>query len=113
MARSPYRTEQRLREAMQDPRYWRAGHPEREAHVAAVTRGFQEMYSDDEASQKIVHVRAHDRTRDGRREHVDAYDQRRRGRRQRQDRPATSPSLLAPPVLPCVSTPSVVASIYW
>jgi pimeloyl-ACP methyl ester carboxylesterase len=72
-----------LRAAIRDPRYWQAGHPGRAAHVAAVTRGFQHLYGSESAEGDggtLVHVRAHDRVVDGRRQHVDAYTQLRQRR---------------------------------
>jgi pimeloyl-ACP methyl ester carboxylesterase len=109
MSSSPFRTEAALREAMRDQRYWQTGHPERQAHVASVTRGFQELYAGEgEATQRVVHVRAHQRTRHGEREDVSAYDQRRRGRRRAERRPA-SPSLIEPPAPPAppVTVPAI------
>ncbi len=68
---------------MRDPRYWEAGHPERDAHVAVVTRGFQQLYNNESAEgdgRIQVNVRAHSRVVDNRHQHVDAYTQSRQAR---------------------------------
>lgn len=51
-------TEATLRAAMRDPRYWQAGHPERGACSAWVTRGFQALHGEEAPSGGVVHVRA-------------------------------------------------------
>lgn len=73
-------TEQDLRAAMRDRRYWQSGHPEREAYQARVTEGWRALAAAgwwDEGGKACtqVFVRAYERTRNGRREHVDAYTQ--------------------------------------
>lgn len=69
-----------LRAAMRDRRYWQAGHPERATYAAWVSEGRQRLHGPDattEGGERIVQVRAHDRTRNGRREQVDADASRR------------------------------------
>ena len=52
-------TEQDLRGAMRDERYWRSGHPERAAFVGWVTDGFRGLYPSDGAARVAVWVRAY------------------------------------------------------
>lgn len=52
-------TEQDLRGAMRDDRYWRAGHPERTAFVGWVTSGFQGLNPSDGSARGEVWVRAY------------------------------------------------------
>lgn len=56
-------TEQDLRSAMRDPRYWRSGQPEREAFSGWVTRGWQGLYPRDSDARSAVWVQAY--VRDG------------------------------------------------
>ena len=65
-------TEADLRKALQDPRYWMAGHPEREGFAGWVTQGFQALHGP-EAKSGSVQVRAYTRHRDGKEEHVGAH----------------------------------------
>jgi hypothetical protein len=61
---SPIRiTEPDLRQAMRDPRYWRSGHPEREAFGAWVTEGYRGLYPRDAAPRTSVWVKPY--TREG------------------------------------------------
>lgn len=68
-------TEADLRQAMRDPRYWQAGHPERAVFNAWVTQGWQSLYPQvgGGASAGTVRVRAYSRTRNGHAEEVSAY----------------------------------------
>jgi hypothetical protein len=52
-------TEQDLRGAMRDERYWRSGHPERTPFVGWVTDGFRGLYPSDGAARVAVWVRAY------------------------------------------------------
>lgn len=56
-------TEENLRAAMRDERYWRSGHPERQAFVEWVTSGYRGLYPQDGATRISVWVRAY--VRDG------------------------------------------------
>jgi hypothetical protein len=47
-------TEQDLRGAMRDERYWRSGHPERTPFVGWVTDGFRGVYPSDGAARVAV-----------------------------------------------------------
>jgi hypothetical protein len=47
-------TEQDLRNAMGDERYWRANHPERERFAAWVSGGFRGLYPSDGAARGAV-----------------------------------------------------------
>lgn len=67
-------TERDLRNAMQDPRYWQAGHPEREDYARWVGNGWRQAAGSD-GSTAMVQVRAYTRTRNGRTEQVDSYTQ--------------------------------------
>ena len=66
-------TEASLRAAMRDPRYWRAGHPEREAYHRWVTEGWQRFVREGEGAHGVVQVRAYTRTRNGKAEQVGAH----------------------------------------
>ncbi len=66
-------TEESLRAAMRDPRYWRSGHPERESYHRWVTEGWQAFVHEGEGKNGIVHVRAYTRTRNGKTEQVGAH----------------------------------------
>lgn len=59
-------TEESLRAAMRDPRYWRPGHPEREAYNHWVTEGWQAFVREGGGRKGVVHVRAYTRTGNGR-----------------------------------------------
>ena len=59
MPRTVRVTEQDLRGAMRDERYWRSGHPERAAFVGWVTDGFRGLYPPDGAARGAVWVRAY------------------------------------------------------
>lgn len=75
MALNPL-TEKGLRSAMRDRRYWQSGHPEREAYVAWVTRGWRALAGtpyQDRAGNSIIFVQAYTRIRDGQTEHVPAH----------------------------------------
>lgn len=63
-------TKEGLRAAMRDPRYWGAGHPEREAYHRWVTEGWQALVRDGQGKGGVVQVRAYTRTRNGKTEHV-------------------------------------------
>jgi pimeloyl-ACP methyl ester carboxylesterase len=63
-------TEEKLRAAMRDPRYWRFGHPEREAYNNWVTEAWQAFGRAGEGKNGVVHVRAYTRTRNGKTERV-------------------------------------------
>lgn len=67
-------TERDLRNAMQDPRYWQAGHPEREDYARWIGDGWRQIAGSD-GSTAVVQVRAYTRTRNGRTEQVDSYTQ--------------------------------------
>lgn len=54
-------TEQDLREAMRDRRYWQPGHPERQASSDWVTTGWQGLYPADGAARPMVWVRPYRR----------------------------------------------------
>lgn len=62
-----------LRSAMRDPRYWRAGHPEREAYFRWVSEGWQAHVQGGEGRNGVVQVRAYSRTRNGKTEDVAAH----------------------------------------
>lgn len=66
-------TEESLRAAMRDPRYWRSGHPEREAYGRWVTEGWETFVREGEGKNGVVHVRAYSRTRNGKTEQVGAH----------------------------------------
>jgi hypothetical protein len=59
MPRTVRVTEQDLRGAMRDERYWRSGHPERAAFVGWVTDGFRGLYPADGAARGAVWVRTY------------------------------------------------------
>jgi len=59
MPRTVRVTEQDLRGAMRDERYWRSGHPERAAFAGWVTDGFHGLYPSDGAARSAVWVRAY------------------------------------------------------
>jgi hypothetical protein len=52
-------TEQDLRAAMRDPRYWNASNPERAAFSQWVTEGFQALFPAGNAPKGVVQVRAY------------------------------------------------------
>lgn len=59
-------TEDSLRSAMRDPRYWRSGDPERQAYVDWVSGGFRALYGEgSQARGGTVWVKPYTRTRDG------------------------------------------------
>lgn len=59
---------------MRDPRYWQSGNPERQAYVYWVTRGFQALYGEGNASKAgSVWVEPYSRMRDGRKEDVSGH----------------------------------------
>ncbi|WP_207792090.1 hypothetical protein [Siccirubricoccus phaeus] len=68
-------SERSLREAMREPRYWQAGHPEREAFGRWVSQGWQALYGKDGpgTSGGVVFVRAYSRVRNGKVEEVGAH----------------------------------------
>jgi pimeloyl-ACP methyl ester carboxylesterase len=66
-------TEETLRAAMRDPRYWRPGEPEREAYAQWVTEGWDAFVRGGEGSNGAVHLRAYIRTRNGTVEQVMAH----------------------------------------
>lgn len=69
-------TEDSLRRAMRDDRYWQVQHPERGAYAGWVTKGWQALATSPlrtAAGQGMVSVRAYERQRNGRPEHVSAY----------------------------------------
>ena len=69
-------TEDSLRRAMRDDRYWQVQHPERGAYAGWVTKGRQALATSPlrtAAGQGMVSVRAYERQRNGRPEHVSAY----------------------------------------
>lgn len=66
-------TEESLRAAMRDPRYWRSGHPEREAYGRWVTEGWEAVVKGEAAKGGVVYVKAYTRTRNGKTEHVAAH----------------------------------------
>jgi hypothetical protein len=105
-------TETDLRAAMRDRRYWQPGHPERAAFGDWVTEGWQRLHGPDaatEGGERVVQVRAHDRTRNGRREHVDGYAQRRRGRGGADDTGTRqAPPRAAPEPAPAPQRPTLV-----
>jgi hypothetical protein len=71
-------TEADLRTAMRDPRYWQAGHPERQAFNDWVGEGWRALSAVEGAGDtRVVRVQAYRRVRNGRTEFVDGYDQRR------------------------------------
>jgi hypothetical protein len=66
-------TEESLRAAMRDPRYWRPGEPEREAYAQWVTEGWDAFVRGGEGRNGVVRVRAYTRTRNGSVEQVMAH----------------------------------------
>nr|WP_149535892.1 hypothetical protein [Siccirubricoccus phaeus] len=66
-------TEESLRAAMRDPRYWQAGHPERDAFGRWVTQGFDALYGEKGRSGGVVFVQAYTRVRNGKVEDVGAH----------------------------------------
>jgi pimeloyl-ACP methyl ester carboxylesterase len=66
-------TEESLRAAMRDPRYWRSGHPEREAYGRWVTEGWRAFVNEGQGKNGVVQVRAYTRTRNGKTEQVGAH----------------------------------------
>jgi len=66
-------TEESLRAAMRDPRYWRSGHPEREDYNRWVTEGWQAFVREGQGKNGAVQVRAYTRTRNGKTEQVGAH----------------------------------------
>ncbi len=64
-----------LRQAMRDPSYWRAGHPERVAYGRWVSQAWQQLHPADGPAPPggVVWVRPYDRTRFGRPEEVDGH----------------------------------------
>jgi hypothetical protein len=66
-------TEESLRAAMRDPRYWRSGHPEREEYHRWVTEGWQAFVNEGQGKNGVVQVRAYTRTRNGKTEQVGAH----------------------------------------
>ncbi|WP_203073516.1 hypothetical protein [Falsiroseomonas ponticola] len=59
---------------MRNPRYWQSGNPERKAYVDWVTRGFQALYGEGNASKAgSVWVEPYSRMRDGRKEDVSGH----------------------------------------
>jgi len=69
-------TEASLKRAMRDPRYWQAGHPERNDYVRWVTGGWDSLGAaapGGRMSQGMVFVRAYERTRGGKSHHVSAH----------------------------------------
>lgn len=105
-------TEEDLRSAMRDPRYWQFGHPERAAFNAWVTDGWRALVDAREGGgSAAVHVRAYQRVRNGRPEHVSDYIQTRhrrghqeppRGGRMAPDSEARTNTEAAPSVRPVV-----------
>ncbi len=57
-------TDQTLRSAMRDPRYWQSNNAERPSFSAWVTEGFRALHDPAASGTGIVHVRAY--TRNGR-----------------------------------------------
>ena len=66
-------TEESLRAAMRDPRYWRSGHPEREEYNRWVTEGWRAVVNEGQGKGGVVQVRAYTRTRNGKTEQVGAH----------------------------------------
>lgn len=66
-------TEDSLRSAMRDERYWRSGHPERADYHRWVTNGWEAIVRDGARGGGVVHVQAYTRVRDGKTEHVAAH----------------------------------------
>lgn len=74
MVGQPRIDEGELRRFMRDPRYRQSGHPERQAYVDWVTRGFQALYGEGNASKAgSVWVEPYSRMRDGRKEDVSGH----------------------------------------
>ena len=65
-------TETALRQAMRDPRYWQAGHPERADYAAWVTEGWQALAQGEASGTRQVRVRSYRRRRRGREEQVES-----------------------------------------
>ncbi|WPB86376.1 hypothetical protein [Sediminicoccus rosea] len=70
MAEFIHVTEESLRAAMRDPRYWRSGHPEREEYNRWVTEGWRAVVNEGQGKGGVVQVRAYTRTRNGKTEQV-------------------------------------------
>ena len=69
-------TETGLRSAMRDRRYWQSGHPEREAYVGWVSRGWRALEGSPyraPSGSSVVFVQAYTRVRDGHAEQVSAH----------------------------------------
>ena len=66
-------TEESLRAAMRDPRYWRSGQPEWDGYYSWVTEGWQSFVREGEGKNGVVQVRAYTRTRNGKTEQVGAH----------------------------------------
>lgn len=68
-------TEASLRTAMRDPRYWRSGHPERQAFADWVGESFRALDAGAQggSGDGVVAVRAYTRTRGGKPEQVGAH----------------------------------------
>ena len=73
MAEFIHVTEESLRAAMRDPRYWRSGHPEREEYNRWVTEGWRAVVNEGQGKGGVVQVRAYTRTRNGKTEQVGAH----------------------------------------
>lgn len=91
-------TEQDIRNAMRDPRYWQAGNPERSDYTRWVGEGWRQTGNGSGDGTAIVQVRAYTRTRNGRREQVDSYAQTRRAAQQ--DGQIAAPSRAGTPASP-------------
>ena len=52
-------TDQELRAAMRDPRYWQQGQPERKAFVTWVTHGWKALNPEGSSAKTQVWVRAY------------------------------------------------------
>lgn len=99
-------TERDLRNAMQDPRYWQAGHPEREDYARWVGDGWRQATGSD-GSTAVVQVRSYTRTRNGRTERVDSYTQTRQAGQPQGDtaRAQAAPAARTPQDLPPIAAP--------
>lgn len=69
-------TEEGLRGAMRDSRYWQSGHPEREDYVGWVSHGWRALHGSpyqDPSGSPVLFVQAYTRVRDGHTEQVSAH----------------------------------------
>ena len=105
-------TETDLRQAMRDPRYWQAGHPERADYAAMVMDGWQALAQGEAGGTRQVRVRSYRRRRRGQEEQVGSYVQTRRAA-QATERPgvAAAPSSAGAPTAKLPIPPTFVAFI--